>query len=218
MVERQLAARDIVDPRVLDAMRSVPRECFVPESLRHHAYADRPLPIEAGQTISQPYIVALMIEAAALGPGDRALEVGAGSGYATAVMSRLAREVIGIERHRVLADSAAERLRRLGCRNAEVLCADGSAGCPDRAPFDAILVAASGPRVPEALVAQLAPGGRLVMPVGGEQFAQQLVKVTRRANDELDEEDLGGVAFVPLIGTQGWPDRTAPDDDTDRAA
>ena len=209
MVERQLAARDIADRRVLDAMRSVPRELFVPEAFRHDAYADRPLPIEAGQTISQPYIVALMIEAAALAPDDRALEVGAGSGYATAVMSRLAREVVGIERHRVLAERAAERLQRLGYANAEVRCADGSAGCPERAPFDAILVAASGPRVPAALLAQLAPGGRLVMPVGGEHFAQRLVKVTRRDDDTFEEEDLGGVAFVPLIGAEGWPDDAA---------
>ena len=212
MVERQLASRGIADPRVLEAMRSVPRELFVPEPFWHDAYADRPLPIEAAQTISQPYIVALMIEAAALAPDDRALEVGAGSGYATAVMSRVAREVVGIERHRELAEQAAERLQRLGYGNAEVRCGDGSAGCPERAPFDAIVVSASGPRVPDVLLAQLAPGGRLVMPVGGEHFAQRLVKVTRRA-DAFEEEDLGGVAFVPLIGTEGWPDRGRAFDD-----
>jgi protein-L-isoaspartate(D-aspartate) O-methyltransferase len=207
MVERQLAARGIADPRVLEAMRTVPREAFVPASVSHDAYVDRPLPIEAGQTISQPYIVALMLEAAQLGPDDRALEIGAGSGYATALMSRLARQVVGIERHRVLAELAAERLQRLGCTNAEVRWGDGSAGCPELAPFDAILVAASGPRVPEALRAQLAPGGRLVMPVGSEHFAQRLVKVTRTAEGGFREEELGGVAFVPLIGEAGWPDR-----------
>ena len=207
MVERQLAARGIEDPRVLEAMRTVPREAFVPRSVSHDAYVDRPLPIEAGQTISQPYIVALMVEAAQLGPDDRALEIGAGSGYATAVMSRLAGQVIGIERHRVLAELAAERLQRLGYTNAEVRWGDGSTGCPEHAPFDAILVAASGPGVPESLRAQLAAGGRLVMPVGSEHFAQRLVKVTRTADGGFREEELGGVAFVPLIGEEGWPDR-----------
>jgi protein-L-isoaspartate(D-aspartate) O-methyltransferase len=207
MVERQLAARGIADARVLEAMRTVPREAFVPAGVSHDAYVDRPLPIEAGQTISQPYIVALMVEAAQLGPEDRALEIGAGSGYATAVMSRLARQVVGIERHRVLAELAAERLQRLGYANAEVRWADGSTGCPELAPFDAILVAASGPRVPEALRAQLAPGGRLVMPVGSEHFAQRLVKVTRTPDAGFREEELGGVAFVPLIGAEGWPER-----------
>ena len=213
MVEHQLAARGIHDARVLEAMRTVPREAFVPERLRHDAHADRPLPIEAGQTISPPYIVALMVEAAELHAGDLALEIGAGSGYATAVMSRLARRVIGIERHRVLCDLAAARLHRMGCANAEVHCADGSAGWPSDAPYDAILVAASGPRVPDALRRQLAAGGRLVMPVGDSSHVQRLVKVTRGAGDTFREEELCGVAFVPLIGEAGWPDRGAAADD-----
>ena len=204
MVDEQLAARGITDARVLEAMRSVPREAFVAASLKADAYADRPLPIEAGQTISQPYIVALMVEAAQLRPQDRALEIGAGSGYASAVMGRLAKEVVAIERHAVLAGLAAQRLRELGVDNVEVRCADGSEGCPDRAPFDAILVAASGPRVPRVLVEQLAPGGRLVMPVGARHEVQQLVKVTRLAGGGERQETLCGVAFVPLIGREGW--------------
>ena len=213
MVERQLAARGIHDARVLDAMRTVPREVFVPERVRHDAHADRPLPIEAGQTISQPYIVALMVEAAQLGPDDVALEIGAGSGYATAVMSRLARRVVGIERHRVLCELAIERLERLGYDNAAIHCADGSAGWPREAPYDAILVAASGPRVPEPLRRQLAPGGRLVMPVGDSSHVQHLMKVTRAPDDSFREEELCGVAFVPLIGEAGWPDREDAIDD-----
>jgi protein-L-isoaspartate(D-aspartate) O-methyltransferase len=207
MVERQLAARGIHDARVLEAMRTVPRDVFVPEGVRHDSHADRPLPIEAGQTISQPYIVALMVEAAQLGPDDIALEIGAGSGYATAVMSRLARRVIGIERHRVLCELAIERLERLGYDNAEIHCADGSAGWPREAPYAAILVAASGPRVPEPLRRQLTPGGRLVMPVGDSSHVQRLLKVTRAPDDSFREEELCGVAFVPLIGEAGWPDR-----------
>ena len=209
MVDEQLVARGIADPRVLEAMRAVPREAFVAEWLQHEAYADRPLPIESGQTISQPYIVALMVEAARLAPGDRALEIGAGSGYAAAVMARLAKEVVAIERHPPLAALAAERLRTLGIDNVEVRCADGSAGCPERAPFDAILVAASGPRVPRALIEQLAPGGRVVMPVGARHEFQRLVRVTRLPGGGEREETLCGVAFVPLIGEEGWPDAPA---------
>jgi protein-L-isoaspartate(D-aspartate) O-methyltransferase len=205
MVEMQLAARGITDARVLAAMGAVPREAFVSPYLRADAYADRPLPIEAGQTISQPYIVALMAEAAGLHPGDRVLEVGAGSGYAAAVMGRLAATVVAIERHPQLADLAAARMRALGVDNVEVRCGDGSAGCPERAPFDAILVAASGPRVPPALLGQLAPGGRVVMPVGERYEVQRLVKVTRLAGGGEREETLCGVAFVPLIGREGWP-------------
>ena len=211
MVERQLAARGIADPAVLDAMRRVPREQFVPEALRREAYADAPLPIEAGQTISQPYIVALMAEAARLMPTDKVLEVGAGSGYATAVLSLLVAKVFAIERHQTLADSARERLQRLGYRNVELRCGDGSAGWPEAAPFDAILVAAGGPAVPQALRAQLALHGRLVMPVG-TSLHQRLVKVTRTGETDWREEDLGGVTFVPLIGEQGWPERGGRDE------
>ena len=206
MVEEQLAARGIADARVLDAMRAVPREGFVAEWLRGDAYADRPLPIEAGQTISQPYIVALMVEAAQLTPTDRVLEIGAGSGYAAAVMARLAKEVIALERQPQLASIAAARMREMGIDNVDVECVDGSGGCPERAPFDAILVAASGPRVPHTLVEQLAPQGRIVMPVGARHEVQRLVRVTRLAGGGEREETLCGVAFVPLIGREGWPD------------
>ena len=205
MVARQLAARGIRDARVIEAMGRIPRHAFVAAAMRGEAYEDSPLPIEEGQTISQPYIVALMLQEARLGADDRMLEVGAGSGYASAAASLLAAHVVAIERHAGLAASAAERLARLGFATVEVHHADGSGGCPDGAPFDAILVAASGPRVPEALRDQLALGGRLVMPVGSSVWQQRLVRLTRRGDAAFDEEDLGGVVFVPLVGEHGWP-------------
>jgi protein-L-isoaspartate(D-aspartate) O-methyltransferase len=205
MVAEQIAARGIGDAAVLAAMRQVPREQFVAASLQAHAYEDTPLPIEEGQTISQPYIVALMLEAARLRPGDRVLEVGAGSGYASALASRLSAHVDAIERHPRLAGLARERLARLGYDNVAVHCADGSAGWLAGAPFDAILVAAAGPRIPAALRAQLTAGGRLVMPVESADGAQRLVQLTRDG-DAFREADLGGVVFVPLVGAQGWPD------------
>jgi protein-L-isoaspartate(D-aspartate) O-methyltransferase len=204
MVERQVARRGVRDSRVLAAMRHVPREAFVPEGLREFAYEDSPLPIEAGQTISQPYVVALMLEAAGISAGDRVLEVGAGSGYAAGVASRIARRVYAIERHKPLAKLAASRLERLGYDNVEVRVGDGTRGWPEAAPFDAILVAAGGPRVPEALKAQLVIGGRMVIPVGVNQTEQHLIRVTRTGPARFVEEDLGGVAFVPLIGEEGW--------------
>jgi len=207
MVETQIADRGIRDPAVLDAMRRVPRESFVAADLRDRAYDDTPLPIDRGQTISQPYIVALMLEAAAIRPGDRVLEVGAGSGYASALASLLARQVFAIERHPDLAASACKRLASLGYANVDVRCADGSGGWAEAAPFDAILVAASGPRVPAALREQLALSGRLVMPVG-TAWEQRLVKVTRRGEKDFSEIDLGGVMFVPLIGAHGWASET----------
>jgi protein-L-isoaspartate(D-aspartate) O-methyltransferase len=206
MIERQIAARGIRDPLVLKAFREVPREAFVSEANRPWAYDDHPLPIEAGQTISQPYIVALMIEAAGIKPGDRVLEVGAGSGYAAAVISRIAAKVIGIERQHELVEVARERLRRLGYDNVEIVEGDGTKGWPEEAPYDAILAAASGSHVPQALIEQLAPGGRIVMPVGDPGWVQELVKVTKRPDGELERENLGGVRFVPLIGEQGWSD------------
>ena len=202
MVERQIFRRGIETPSVLTAFREVPREEFVPESLREFAYEDGPLPIGAGQTISQPYIVALMIDAAEIPPGGRVLEVGAGSGYAAAVISRIAGEVFAIERHEALARSAAERIDALGYDNASIICGDGSLGLPGEAPFDAILVAAGGDHVPEPLKRQLKIGGRLVVPVGGEDM-QSLVCVTRTGEHSWDEHDLGGVRFVPLIGRHG---------------
>src|SRR4051812_29284819 len=180
MVRRQIAARGIADPNLLAAMRAVPREAFVPEPLAGHAYEDSPLPIEADQTISQPYIVAMMIEAAEVAPGDRVLEIGAGSGYAAAVTAQIAEEVVAIERHCALVEIARERMARLGYSNVRIVEGDGTSGLPEEAPFEAILCAASGSHVPEVLKGQLSIGGTLVMPVGEPDSVQRLVKVTRR--------------------------------------
>ena len=204
MVRTHIAARGVRDPAVLAAMRDVPREAFLPPELEEFAYADAPLPIERGQTISQPYIVALMTAAVALRPGDRVLEVGTGSGYAAAILGRIAHEVYTVERHEELARVAAERLAHLGFSNVSVFHGDGTLGWPEHAPYDAIVVAAGGPKVPEALLDQLAPGGRLVIPVGEGRSVQRLLRVTRGADGRLREEELGDVRFVPLIGTQGW--------------
>lgn len=198
MVERQLIARGIRDPAVLAAMRQVPRERFVPARLARRAYDDSALPLDEGQTISQPYIVALMVEAAGLGPDSQVLEVGAGSGYAAAVIAAVAGQVIAVERLADLAGSARERLAALGCGNVRVICADGSRGWPDAAPYDAILVAATAPKIPEALLGQLVDGGRLIIPVGGGLWGESLVRVTRRG-DRFTQDGLGAVRFVPLI-------------------
>jgi protein-L-isoaspartate(D-aspartate) O-methyltransferase len=207
MVAQQIAARGITGAALLAAMRAVPREAFVSAALAARAYDDSPLPIEAGQTISQPYIVALMIEAAGIAPGHCVLEIGAGSGYAAAVIGRIAGKVVAIERHAELAALAAGRMERLGYDNIAIVEGDGSAGWPEGAPYDAILAAASGSHVPEALKRQLAMGGTLVMPVGEPGAVQSLVKVTRLAGDAFEDEDLGAVRFVPLIGAQGWDER-----------
>lgn len=207
MIADQIVARGIADARVLQAIADVPRERFVPEELAEFAYEDRPLPIEAGQTISQPYIVALMLEAAEIGPEDRILEIGVGSGYAAAVMSRLARRVHAIDRHAELADRARERMARLGYDNVVIRTGDGTRGWPENAPYDVILVAAGGPLVPQPLLDQLAVGGRLVIPVGAAE-QQQLVRVTRSGATGFETEDLGPVHFVPLIGEHGWSSAT----------
>jgi protein-L-isoaspartate(D-aspartate) O-methyltransferase len=204
MIERQVADRGLGDARLLDALRQTPRELFVPEGLREFAYDDTPLPIEAGQTISQPYIVALMIDAARVQPGDRALEVGTGSGYAAAVLARLAAGVHTIERHADLAETARSRLAQLGLANVEAHVGDGTRGWIEAAPYDVILVAAGGPAIPQALKDQLDLGGRLVMPVGERSGEQRLVRVTRTGAKHFEEDDLGGVVFVPLIGEHGW--------------
>jgi protein-L-isoaspartate(D-aspartate) O-methyltransferase len=204
MVERQLRRRGINEPHILEAFRAVPREAFISDEYAHLAYGDHPLPIEAGQTISQPYIVALTIQAADIERGDKVLEVGAGSGYAAAVISRIADKVVAIERQHDLVVVARERLERLGYDNVEIVEGDGTKGCPDHAPFDAIVAAASGSHVPKALLAQLAPGGRIVMPVGSPGGIQELIKVTKQEDGTLSQESLGGVRFVPLIGEEGW--------------
>jgi protein-L-isoaspartate(D-aspartate) O-methyltransferase len=208
MVETQIAARGVSDPAVLAAMRAIPREAFVDPELRASAYQDRPLGIGERQTISQPYIVALMIAAAGLKPADRVLDIGTGSGYAAAVMSRIASHVYTVERHASLAEVARRRFAELGLDNIETRVGDGTLGWPEAAPFDAILVAASGPEFPQALKRQLAVGGRLVMPVGFDASRQELRKLTRRNEDDYELEDLGAVAFVPLIGEQGWASAT----------
>lgn len=204
MVERQIAARNITDPLLLEAFRQVPREAFVSAAQASQAYGDHPLPIDAGQTISQPYIVALMIAAAGIKPGDRVLEVGAGSGYAAAVMSLIAAQVIAIERQVELVAIARDRLERLGYRNVRIVEGDGTKGWPETAPYDAILVAASGSHVPRPLIDQLAEGGRLVMPLGEPGWVQQLIRVTKGAGGSLKQDNLGAVRFVPLIGAEGW--------------
>jgi protein-L-isoaspartate(D-aspartate) O-methyltransferase len=206
MVERQLRRRGITDKRILDAFREVPREKFIGDEFAHLAYGDHPLPIEAQQTISQPYIVALMIQAAAIKPGDKVLEVGAGSGYAAAVISRIAGKVVAVERQHDLVEVARERLQRLGYGNVEIVEGDGTKGCRDEAPFDAMLAAASGSHVPPPLVEQLAPNGRLVMPIGEPGWVQNLIKVTKQEDGILKQENLGEVRFVPLIGEEGWKD------------
>ena len=204
MVEQQLVPRGIEDQRVLDAMRRVPRHVFVPDQVVRYAYDDRPLPIDDGQTISQPYIVALMLEAARIGPEDAVLDVGTGSGYAAAVAAQLAHRVVSIERKPGLAIEAAATLDALGYR-VEVVTGDGSLGWPAGAPYDAIVAAATGPSVPAAWLDQLADGGRIVMPVGRSGGAQHLALFEREPAGSLTETNLGAVAFVPLLGEQAWP-------------
>lgn len=204
MIERHLRARGINDERVLDAMRRVPREHFVGVELAEFAYEDSPLPIEEGQTISQPFIVAAMTEALELKPGDKVLEVGTGSGYAAAVLSELAGEVYTVERIKSLAHLSAERFVKHGYNNIHVLHGDGTLGWPEHAPFDAIVVTAGGPEVPRTLVEQLAIGGRLVIPTGDTPREQALMRVRRVSEHEAVRENLGAVRFVPLIGAGGW--------------
>jgi protein-L-isoaspartate(D-aspartate) O-methyltransferase len=198
MVETTIAARGVDDPRVLEAMRSVPRHEFLPPQLSPRAYEDSALPIGKGQTISQPYIVALMAQALKLNPGAKVLEVGTGSGYSAAVLSQVAGEVYSIERHSQLATQAAQTLARLGFDRVHVTHGDGTLGWPEHAPYDAISVAAGGTGVPEPLLLQLAIGGRLVIPLG-PQDEQTLTRIIRTGESSFEREDLGGVRFVPLI-------------------
>ncbi len=204
MVSRQIESRGVRSRQLLDAMRKVPREQFLPEALREFAYDDSPLPIAAEQTISQPYIVAFMIEGLALTGGETVLEIGTGSGYAAAVLAEIAGKVFTIERIEELASAARSTLAKLGYDNVEVVHGDGTLGLPAEAPFDAIVVAAGGPSVPESLKEQLRIGGHLVIPVGTYRGVQELVRVTRLSKTEFQTEDLADVRFVPLIGEEGW--------------
>jgi protein-L-isoaspartate(D-aspartate) O-methyltransferase len=204
MVERNIVARGVRDALVLEAMRKVPRELFLPNSLREFAYEDSPLPIGGEQTISQPYIVAFMTEALMLRGGEKVLEIGAGSGYAAAVLSEIAADVYTVERLGRLADKAAATLADLGYDNVHILHGDGTRGWPEHAPYDAIVVAAGAPQVPKSLKQQLKVGGRLVIPVGADQRAQELVRVVHISTNQYRSEDIAGVRFVPLIGDEGW--------------
>ena len=204
MMREDLIGRGIKDAAVLRAMREVPREAFIAPELAAHAYADHPLPIEEEQTISQPYIVAYMTEALELTPTDRVLEIGTGSGYAAAVLSRIATTVYSVERLARLAANARERLAELGYSNIVVHEGDGTLGWPEHAPYDAIVVTAGAPKLPEPLLEQLAPGGRLVIPVGSTSFLQMLIRVRRVAENDYRSEELCPVRFVPLIGAAGW--------------
>ncbi len=205
MVQQQLRRRGISDPRVLAAMGKVPRHLFVPSEVRHLAYEDGPLSIGAGQTISQPYIVALMTQLLNPQPEDHVLEIGVGSGYQTAILAELVKDVIGMERISELAEGARERLERLGYSNVTVLVGDGTLGYARAAPYDAILVAAAAPEVPEPLLMQLAVGGRLIIPVGSD--FEQIIKRIRRTEEGFKTEDLTPVRFVPLIGKHGFGGR-----------
>ncbi len=202
MIEKQLRRRGVHDAAVLSAMTAVPRHEFVSDEVRAHAYDDLPLPIGGGQTISQPYIVAAMTTALHLQPGDRVLEIGTGCGYQAAVLSRLAKEVFSIERRPELASSAAAKLAQLGYSNAHVHCGDGTLGLPELAPFDAILVAAAAPAVPRPLLAQLAEGGRLILPVGDAEH--QELQLIEKHGDAFPTRMLEGCRFVPLVGYHGW--------------
>lgn len=202
MVDEQIVSRGVRDPRVIDAMRRVPRHEFMPEALRQKAYGDHAMPIGEGQTISQPYIVALMTELLELKSTDRVLEIGTGSGYQAAILSELCEKVFTIERVKILADKARAILDRLGCRNVAMKVYDGTYGWKEMAPFDAIIVTAAAPDVPAALIEQLREGGRLVIPVG-ERFSQVLRKVIKSPSG-LVTQDSTPVMFVPLIGAHGW--------------
>ena len=206
MVDRQIAARGIRSPLVLKAMNKVPREAFLSPAMREFAYEDAPLPIAGNQTISQPYIVAYMVDALELKGGERVLEVGTGSGYAAAILSEIAERVYTLERLESLANGARDLLRTLDCRNVRVIHGDGTLGWQKAAPYQAIVVAAGGPSVPEKLKEQLAIGGRLVIPVGTSESYQALLRVTRTGKHQYTEEHLTNVRFVPLVGDEGWPD------------
>lgn len=204
MVRNQIEARGIDHPLVLKAVRETPRHLFIPQEMHPMAYADKPLPIGYNQTISQPYIVAYMTQCLRLVGGERVLEVGTGLGYQAAVLSRIASEVYTVERLPELAEKARELLDKLGYDNVFVSCGDGTLGWPEKAPFDGIIATASGPSVPESFREQLRVGGRIVMPIGSHRLGQDILRLTKGRSGELQEERLLGVAFVPMVGEQGW--------------
>jgi protein-L-isoaspartate(D-aspartate) O-methyltransferase len=204
MVKEQIAGRGIKNPAVLEAMRTVPREIFVPEKYQRYAYDDTPLPIPGKQTISQPYVVALMIDRLELDEEDCVLEIGTGSGYAAALLGQIVREVHTIERIKELVHYARQRLDLLGYDNVHVHLGDGTLGWAEAAPYDGIVVAAGGPFIPESLKCQLAEEGRLIIPVGPNERRQNLICVIRIGKESFQQSDLGAVAFVPLIGDEGW--------------
>lgn len=203
MVAGQIEARGIQDPAILEAMREIPRERFVPAKQGHLAWADQPVPIGHGQTISQPYVVAMTLQALKVSKDHVVLDVGAGSGYQTALLAKLCKQVYAIERLEALADAARERLEDLGIENTEIVCGDGTMGLPEHAPFDRIVCAAAGPEVPDAWIKQLAQDGRIVAPIGPAE-AQKLCVLTKYKGKIL-QESLGDVRFVKLIGQGGWP-------------
>jgi protein-L-isoaspartate(D-aspartate) O-methyltransferase len=207
MVVEQIEARGIKEPAVLAAMRQVPREKFVAEKFQSYAYDDGPLPILAGQTISQPYVVALMAAELRLNPDEKVLEIGTGCGYAAAVFSRIVSQVYTVERISELVSYARQKLDRLGYDNIHIQHGDGTKGWPEHAPYDAIVVAAGGPKVPHTLREQLAIHGRMVIPVGSQPRSQRLVRVTRKGPEDFRQELLSHVRFVPLIGQQGWENK-----------
>lgn len=204
MVEEQIISREIRDPRVIAAMKKVPRHLFVEEALQSQAYSDHPLPIGEKQTISQPYMVALMTEALQLTGKEKVLEIGGGSGYQTAILAELAERVFSIERIRPLAIRARQLIYELGYFNVEIKIFDGTYGWAGEGPFEAIMVTAGGPDIPQPLLDQLTMGGRLVIPVG-DAFVQDLIRITK-TEDGIKKEDLGGCRFVKLIGKYGWND------------
>lgn len=204
MVEYQIAMRGVTDEKLLAAMKRVPREKFIPKKMQSLAYKDGPLPIGEEQTISQPYIVALMIEALALKGGGRVLEIGTGSGYSAAVLAEIADEVFSIERIESLADEASTILNNLGYKNVNVIKADGTQGLPKYAPYDGIVVTAAGPYVPKSLKSQLKPGGHLIIPVGPNSFNQKLLRISHLADGSFESQEIAAVRFVPLIGKEGW--------------
>lgn len=218
MIQYQIANRGVKDKQVLDAMRSVPREEFVSEQLREVAYEDTPLPIAAQQTISQPYMVAAMIEALELNGGEKVLEIGTGSGYSSAVLAEIAGDVFTIERIHELAEQAQSVLSKLHYDNVHVSIGDGTLGWAEHAPYEAIVVTAGGPNVPETLKSQLDIGGRLVIPVGSTQRHQKLVRVRRVSKDEFQTEQLADVCFVPLVGKEGWEPTNSSEDRHDSSS